>query len=503
MSPPPGAVAGSPGAASSAYAYDVENRLVEARYDGPQGLTTRASYRYDALGRRIESVQYDAAGTPTGTTHYYYDGQNVIVEYTYDGSRPLESQEMTARTYVNGTQYIDERVLMRDFADRAEYPKQREHYTMLQELYTVAGLVSANGTLEEAYVYDGYGQATLYQWPRGDMNLDGQVTYAVDRAFVESVKTASGTATHYPYADLDMDGDVDDDDVAAVFDHGTSALVVGSSPRGNPYLFTGRPTHTLASFTHAGHTEFKRIQDNRNRTYDPKHGRWLQRDPLGTLPAREGGSVETTNLYADGMSLFQYVKNRPSVGMDPTGLEYWETTHPDGETLERILGFQVTREQCCQCVTRADRAYDFNSLMGGLYKNCLDRLTNGSPTTVQVTRGAIEACVEGRLAEMQITTTVAGTCDAEGNITVYPSTGPCGWLDEKATLAHEKQHQADVEYLRRRYPDQWLASYQTGNYSAWTEERAYARSASFYLAFRDACRRFGIHPHMERVYCNN
>jgi hypothetical protein len=39
--------------------------------------------------------------------------------------------------------------------------------------------------------------------------------------------------------------------------------------------------------------------------YDPKHGRWLQRDPLG---------------YVDGMNLYEYVKSAPPRLLDPDGL---------------------------------------------------------------------------------------------------------------------------------------------------------------------------------------
>ena len=41
-------------------------------------------------------------------------------------------------------------------------------------------------------------------------------------------------------------------------------------------------------------------------TYDPRHGRWLQRDPLA---------------YRDSMNLYVYVKSRPTRGVDPYGEE--------------------------------------------------------------------------------------------------------------------------------------------------------------------------------------
>ncbi len=59
------------------YGYDFENRLVEVRLKSTTALV--ATYRYDALGRRVEKVV--AAGS---TTRYILDGVQVIEEY--DGS---------------------------------------------------------------------------------------------------------------------------------------------------------------------------------------------------------------------------------------------------------------------------------------------------------------------------------------------------------------------------------------------------------------------------------
>jgi len=36
--------------------------------------------------------------------------------------------------------------------------------------YSVAGLAASNGMLEEAVVYDTYGEATIYQWSIGDVD---------------------------------------------------------------------------------------------------------------------------------------------------------------------------------------------------------------------------------------------------------------------------------------------------------------------------------------------
>ncbi|MCG3131478.1 MAG: hypothetical protein FLDDKLPJ_02271 [Phycisphaerae bacterium] len=91
-------------------------------------------------------------------------------------------------------------------ADEAE-----TFYYLLQELYTVTGLVEKNGALAEADVYDGYGKVRLWDYSPGDFDRDGDVD-ATDQATINAVLLAgggSGTSTPDPSTDLDMDGDTD------------------------------------------------------------------------------------------------------------------------------------------------------------------------------------------------------------------------------------------------------------------------------------------------------
>jgi len=59
--------------------------------------------------------------------------------------------------------------------DVADPENPEEHYYLLKDLYTVTGLAGSNGLLDEAYVYDTYGQAVIHAWPTGDVNRDGLV----------------------------------------------------------------------------------------------------------------------------------------------------------------------------------------------------------------------------------------------------------------------------------------------------------------------------------------
>jgi len=74
-----------------------------------------------------------------------------------------------------------------------------------------------------------------------------------------------------------------------------NGVVVTQSAVGNPYLFTGREydPETGLFFYRARH-------------YDPATGRFLQRDPLGNSP---------------GAALHDYVASKPTVWVDPDGLQ--------------------------------------------------------------------------------------------------------------------------------------------------------------------------------------
>ncbi len=196
---------------------------------------------------------------------------------------------------VHGLQYIDERAVMRDHEGDGQ-----DYYYLLQELYSVSGLATSNGLRAEHAVYDAYGQATLYAWPSADVNGDGEVNI-LDQVLVRDADPDS------PLYDVNLDGGVDVLDLVVVRNQlNTSAVATTTSNVDNPYYFTGRLTDTLhaSDLLVANDPHFRRLQDNRNRTYDPKHGRWLQRDPL---------------QYMDAHNLYLYCLNNPGLLVDPEG----------------------------------------------------------------------------------------------------------------------------------------------------------------------------------------
>ncbi len=285
------------------YAYDHDNRLTTIFHDdgassgtaadGVQngGEATLASYAYDALGRRIEKIDYVTGGATT-TTRYYYDGHNVVAEFDAAGPAVLQ------RYFIHGTTYIDERAVMRDAVGGADY------YYFLKDLYTVEGLV--NGKLHEVerYTYDAYGKPSITIVPVWDLDYNG-VTNSGDRGHVTA--NYGDPADKGPIYDFDGDGTIDSTDRDLVNPHfGKNLTASKVSGIDNPYLFTGRDLDVLFNGPgDSGDDHDFRIQYNRARYYDPENGRWLQRDPLE---------------YVDGMNLYEYVASGPTNWQDPGGM---------------------------------------------------------------------------------------------------------------------------------------------------------------------------------------
>jgi RHS repeat-associated protein len=279
------------------YVYDEENRLVtifdDDDADGEQdgGEATLASFAYDALGRRIEIDGYlgDGSASITGTRRLYYDGQNVIAEFDDGGTPALRNY------WVHGAGYIDERAMM--------YNREADQdvYYFLKDLYTVAGLVNRQGHEVERYTYDTYGNVTIWAIPIGDVNYDGTANLT-DRGIV-AANIDEDPCEVGPIYDLDGDGDIDTADRNLIV--GTTPMAnIPHSAYGNRFLFTGRWLDVI--YDNSEGYDLK-LQYNRTRHYDPEHGRWLQRDPLG---------------YVDGAGLYEFLGSAPSIRMDPYGLAW-------------------------------------------------------------------------------------------------------------------------------------------------------------------------------------
>jgi hypothetical protein len=103
----------------------------------------------------------------------------------------------------------------------------------------------------------------------------------------------------------------------------------------------------------------------------------------------------------------------------------------------------------------------------------------------------IEAAVTKSLADQGYTTTVAGTTDSSGNITITPRKDPCAKVGERATNAHEKVHQATQRALEKQHgvgTPAFKKAWHNGKNWAQDEVNAYAADQKYIKNFRQECR---------------
>jgi len=122
------------------YIYDYENRLVEVKHGG----TPVAAFEYDGLGRRIKST------VGSVVTRFVYDGDAVLEEYAWDTQG---SSWVLAAVYVHGIG-IDNTLSIERGGNVYYY-----HY---DGYGSVSELTDEDGALAQAYEYDAWGIATIY-----------------------------------------------------------------------------------------------------------------------------------------------------------------------------------------------------------------------------------------------------------------------------------------------------------------------------------------------------
>ncbi len=124
------------GDAQESFTYDYRNQLVA--FANPS-LGQKSTYRYDALGRRIERSF----------------GSGQTVKYYYQGSRVLEERDAAGRMnrqYVYG-RYIDEVVNMRT--------DQESFYYHSDDTFNVRKITDSSGAVVESYDYDDFGMPVV------------------------------------------------------------------------------------------------------------------------------------------------------------------------------------------------------------------------------------------------------------------------------------------------------------------------------------------------------
>lgn len=108
--------------------------------------------------------------------------------------------------------------------------------------------------------------------------------------------------------------------------------------------------------------------------YDPKHGRWLQRDPAGVTVTPSSPKLDRSKQYHDGADLYEYVRSSPCKVTDPEGrygrdLHHEETSRWAQNRRSRYVGvpprpanlrvmFGGFRPAFAEAMGRADNAVD-------------------------------------------------------------------------------------------------------------------------------------------------
>ncbi len=211
------------------YVWDCFGRLTQVKEFDPntQQSTLIATYRYDAMNRRVERKVEAASGQPVERLRFFYDGWRAIEERVVQvqGDPPTESEQLRAR-YGYGLG-LDE-VLWMDRDGSVGVPDgviESRFYLHQDALGSVTAATAAdrsNGLVTaERFTYSAYGEVTAWN---GDWSLTG--TYLGNPASVSRI--------------------------------------------GLPYLYTGQRLDPETGLYYY-----------KNRYYHPANGRFLSRDPLG------------------------------------------------------------------------------------------------------------------------------------------------------------------------------------------------------------------------------
>jgi RHS repeat-associated protein len=301
---------------SEGYAYDVTYRLINYAVGTLVGSTvpvpsTQTSYNLDAVGNWISKSTDAIAQTrlynstneliEIDSTVLTYDSNGNVLNdgsftYTYDEENRLTQVERNSDSAVVGQYQYD--ALSRRVSKTADPAGSPVVTRYFYDSSRTVEEQDGSGATQATYVYGNYADEVL------TMDRSGSSYYYHQNVLwsVEAVTDSTGTPVErYAY---DAYGAVTTSDGSG------SPLPANSwgtphSAIGNPWIFTGRQLDEEAG-----------LFFYRARYYDPFKGRFLQRDPME---------------YADGLNLYEYVRDNPERGLDPTGeKEKEEVDCPNG-----------------------------------------------------------------------------------------------------------------------------------------------------------------------------
>jgi len=143
--------------------YDAWNRLVEVK----SGETVVAKYEYDGLNHRIKAhIDAQAPAYPDGVDHYrhfFYNSGWQILETRKATSENTGPETLQPEVqYVWSLRYIDAAVLRDENTDQDDLCDDERLYYLTDANMNVTCLTDTGGDAVERYVYDPYGNCTVY-----------------------------------------------------------------------------------------------------------------------------------------------------------------------------------------------------------------------------------------------------------------------------------------------------------------------------------------------------
>jgi|GEM_PF-1128542 len=281
----------------------------------------RLRYTYDLAGNRTSVTTF------TGTMNYSYDDTYQLTGVSGSQTYSYGYDAAGNRRNANGVSYTPNSINQYDFVGTQPYDYDKNgnltsdgFFTYSYDLDNRLIIATAAGTTV-AYTFDGEGKRIaravdgvttnfVISFDRiieeRDANWDVTAEYVYGPGLDEMLSMTRGVATYYYLADglgsvlavTDEGGAVvesyeyDPFGNVSIFDG--DELPLSQSAIENPYLFTGRRLDHETSLYYY-----------RARHYDPRIGRFLQRDPLG---------------FWDGVHLYSFVGNNPVNHIDLLGL---------------------------------------------------------------------------------------------------------------------------------------------------------------------------------------
>ena len=304
--------------------YDFLGQLIAAGYSNT-GLTDE-SYSYDSNGNRI---------TANGSN--YTTGSNN--ELTSDGSWTYTYDDEGNR--VSKTNSTHRELYEWDYRNRLTKVTQQEYNSSTEEWQDVQ-------IVEYTYDYNNIWIRKLLD-TNGDGTPDSKSIF-IPENYQTTVQIDDGIVTHHylwtPNQQDKLLADTTTDGVLwSLTDHlGTVRDILSATETvhliydafGN--LISGT-TPLLFGFTGKAFDSDTQLQNNINRWYDARVGRWLSTDPIG--------------FYGNDTNLYRYVKNLILLKLDLYGLkDFWEH---DRDSYLTAIGKEMRRKQRNDVLAKARR----------------------------------------------------------------------------------------------------------------------------------------------------